>query len=142
MPDVSVETIGSPAAASAVLTNPRRPSCSFMRVSFVTGALFHDATSWELESHAEAHAQAVIDELEVVDVLLALLVLEEVGEVVADLELGPSAPAVDEPGVGVRLGLLQKDRPALLAPAVDLGQTATRGAQPQQPVIAQRVTPA
>jgi hypothetical protein len=48
-------------------------------------------------------------------------VLEEVRKVVADLELGPAAPAVHEPGVGVRLGLLQKDGPALLAPAIDLG---------------------
>jgi hypothetical protein len=68
--------------------------------------LFHDAKSWDLESHAEPHAQTVVDELEVVDILLALLVLEELREVVTDLELGPSPPAVHEPSVGVRKGLL------------------------------------
>src|SRR4029450_9013357 len=81
--------------------------------------------SFALESHIEAHAHAVVDELEVVDVLLALLVLEEVREVIPDLELGPAPPAVRDSGVSIRVSLLQEYGAALLPPAVDLGEATT-----------------
>src|SRR5262249_49662763 len=96
----------------------------------------------DLEPDAESRAQAVVDELEPVVVLVALLVLEEVREVVADLEFGPAAPVVHERRVAVGTALLQIHGAPLLAQAVDLREPAARDAESKPPVIAELMGPA
>ena len=71
-----------------------------------------------LEAHREPHLDAVVDQLEEIVVLVALLVLEEVGEVIAGVELGMWTEEVREPNARVRETLLEVHRPPLLAAAV------------------------
>jgi len=76
-----------------------------------------------LEPHVEPHAEAVVDEFEVVDIFVALLVLQEVREVVTDLESGCLPPAVDDSGIGISVSLCQVDGTVLLSPAVIRGRS-------------------
>src|SRR5437879_6647963 len=73
---------------------------------------------------------------------MALLVLEEVGEMVPELELGPAAPAVHQAGVTIGMALLQIYGAALVTQAVDAWETTPGGAESQQPMLPQHPTPA
>src|SRR5262249_6344178 len=94
------------------------------------------------ESQGESRTQAVVDQLEPVVVLVAVLVLEEVREMVPDVEFGAAAPAIRQADVGIGVALLQVHGAAFLAEAIDLRQAAARDAEAQQPVLAERMAPA
>src|SRR5438093_7186280 len=95
-----------------------------------------------LEAQDQSGLRAVVDELEEVVVLPALLALEEVGEVIAELELDPVAPAVHEPCVGVSVALLHMHGTAFLTKTVDPRESTPRHGRPHQPMFADRVIPA
>jgi hypothetical protein len=77
------------------------------------------------EPQREAGLRTVVDQLEEVVVLVTLLMLKEVGEVIAGLKLGMLTDEVNECQSGIGVALLQVDGPALLAQAVHPRQTAT-----------------
>src|SRR4029453_8455484 len=109
--------------------------------------LFHDrgacaTRSFGLESYGQSRSHTVVDQFEQIVVLMTLLVLEEVREVIADLELDRARPPVHEAGVGVCMALLQIHGAALLAQAVHFGEAATRDSKSQQPMVGEHMTPA
>src|SRR5262249_36236475 len=78
----------------------------------------------ELEDHSRA--DAVVDELESVLVVVALRVLEEVGDAGPHLEQRVGREGVGQRHPGIAVDLLEVDGAAvLLAPAVDLRETTT-----------------
>src|SRR5262245_53455408 len=83
----------------------------------------------DLEPHTEPRPDAIVDQLEPVVVLMAVLMLKEVRKVVADLQLHAIQPPVGEGDVGVCMALLQIHGAAFVAEAVDLRQAAARDAK-------------
>src|SRR5207244_9622258 len=76
------------------------------------------------EAKRQACPRAVVDELEDVIVLVALLVLVKIRELVAGLDAEHVRERVRHRETGVRVALPRVNRPALRAKTVDLGKEA------------------
>src|SRR5207247_10173338 len=93
-------------------------------------ARFSRAFARGSESNRQAHAEAVVVKLEGVVVLVALLVLVEIREVVADVQLESPGDRVDHRDPRVGVDLLEIHGAAFLAAAVDSWKAAPPDRRP------------
>src|SRR2546426_520326 len=104
----------------------RRTSAALRR----SQARFSRAFAPRSESERQAHAEAVVVKLEGIVVLVALLVLVEIREVVADVQLESPGDRVDHRDPRVGVDLLEIHGAAFLAAAVDSWKAAPTDRRP------------